>query len=236
MKKIITTIILLTFVILISFNVVSAYNLELVLSADKTDVKVGDEVTVYLTLSKGMQAADFTINYDSNLLEFKSTSLDNNFYTTKEPGKITCSWFDTNDTNKFTFTFTAKSTGIAKFTTTTENFYDGNLQSASSYNEGNLNITLLSSTNNLNINNSEKIDNLSNNSNIINNSENEQEKIEEKPVQTTNNTPNNTTLLTSSNSLPQTGNNSIVIITLIIAIVLIAIISRIKLNKLRDIY
>lgn len=225
MKKILTTIILILCFTLFNFNVVSAYNLELILSADKTDVKVGDTVTVTLTLSKGMQAADFTINYDSNLLKFETASLGKNFYSTKEPGKIICSWFDAKDTTEFTFTFSAISSGTAKFTTTTENFYDGSLQAASSYSEGNLNVTLLSatsinmgSTQNQTTNNTQDITNITKNSN-----QEEIKQIETKKEDTT---------LTS---LPQTGNNSTLFICIAFSVIILAIVSKVKLNKLRDI-
>lgn len=189
MKKITIVLLLLIISIFIFSNVILAYNLELILSADKTDVKVGDKVTVTLSLSQGMQAADFSVNYDSNLLKFESASIGKNFYSTKEPGKIMCSWFDTNDTSKFTFTFVAIASGIAKFTTTTENFYNGNLQAASSYNEGDLNITLLSS---VNAGSSSNITNVENNTNVnINNnqSNNEQtiEQIQTKQEETVTN-------------------------------------------------
>ena len=75
MKKITIVLLLLIISIFIFSNVILAYNLELILSADKTDVKVGDKVTVTLSLSQGMQAADFSVNYDSNLLKFESASI-----------------------------------------------------------------------------------------------------------------------------------------------------------------
>lgn len=241
MKKILTSIILFLFIILLYFNVVSAYNLELILSADKTDVKVGDKVTVTLSLSQGMQAADFTINYDSNLLKFETASLGANFYSTKEPGKIICSWFDTKDATKFTFTFNAISSGTANFTTTTENFYDGNLQSASSYNEGNLDITLLSSTN-ISMGTSQTTDNniqdIKKENNTKVNSTTNTEVINKNasstyPTQTSNiSTINNSS---STTSLPQTGNNSVFMISIVFGVITLAIISKIKLNKLKDI-
>ena len=241
MKKILTSIILFLFIILLYFNVVSAYNLELILSADKTDVKVGDKVTVTLSLSQGMQAADFTINYDSNLLKFETASLGANFYSTKEPGKIICSWFDTKDATKFTFTFNAISSGTANFTTTTENFYDGNLQSASSYNEGNLDITLLSSTN-ISMGTSQTTDNniqdIKKENNTKVNSTINTEVINKNasstyPTQTSNiSTINNSS---STTSLPQTGNNSVFMISIVFGVITLAIISKIKLNKLKDI-
>lgn len=227
MKKIKNIIILSIFMILLNLNIVSAYDLDLKLNANKTDVKVGDEVIVTLTLSKAMQAADFSINYDINLLNFKSSSLNNNFYnSTKEPGKILCSWFDTKDTSTFTFTFTAISTGTAKFTTTTENFYDGNLKAASSYNEGNLNITLLSATN----------ENTSTQPNKIT-SKIETYKpssIDTLPANTTTNSFG-TTNITSTVPIPQTGNNSIIFIFIISVGIIFTIVGKIKLNKLRDI-
>lgn len=245
MKKITLILILVIINIFMFSNVILAYNLELILSADKTDVKVGDTVTVTLTLSKGMQAADFIINYDSNLLQFETASLGKNFYSTKEPGKIICSWFDTKDTTEFTFTFIAISSGTAKFTTTTENFYDGNLQSASSYNEGKLNITLLSSTNNI-----QDTTNIAQNPN-----QEEIQQIETKKEDNTLNSINktettnknnsstytaqsnkNTEILSSTNNtLPQAGDNTILFITIILGLIILAVISKIKLNKLRDI-
>lgn len=192
MKKISITLILLIISIFMISNVVLAYNLDLNLSTDKTDVKVGDKVTVTLTLSQGMQAADFSINYDNNLLQFENASLGKNFYSTKVPGKITCSWFDTKDTTQFTFTFIAKSSGTARFTTTTENFYNGNLQAASSYNEGNLNITLLSAGS---TGTSSTITNLNNNTttNTENNTETDEIiEVDEKDIINNNNQSNNT--------------------------------------------
>lgn len=261
MKRIVTIIIVLLLVSIIYLNTVSAYNLELELSADKTDVKVGDEVTVTLNISKGMQAADFTINYDSNLLKFKSGSLGSNFYNANTPGKVVFSWFDTNDKNTFTFTFIAISSGVAEFSTTTENFYDGNLKSASSYNEGSLNITLLSSnslntnenkTNALNTNNTQNTSSTQEMPNITQTTEQKKEetlstttssnkKIVNAPTSTNSSNYTTQSQLSSTNStstnksLPQTGESSTLFICIAIGVITLAIISKIKLNKLRDI-
>ena len=203
MKKITIVLLLLIINIFIFSNVILAYNLELILSADKTDVKVGDKVTVTLSLSQGMQAADFSINYDNNLLQFESASIGKNFYTTKEPGKIMCSWFDTNDTSKFTFTFVAIASGTAKFTTTTENFYNGNLQAASSYNEGNLNITLLSA---VNAGNSSTITNVSNNQSV-NTENNKEESNNSQTIQQIETKQEQTTINSSTKNINQTNTN-----------------------------
>lgn len=250
MKKIITTIILSIFIILLSFNIVSAYNLELILSADKNNVNVGDTVTVTLTLSKGMQAADFTINYDSNLLKFENTSLEKNFYNSQEPGKILCSWFDTNDTVNFKFTFTAIASGTAQFTTSTENFYDSNLQAASSYQEGNLNVTLLSASSNIDNNlitptTPNNSNNANNNNNIPNNNSSSSNIQQIQNTNTNNQNSSNTKTPTnpiqtidnkkSDEILPQTGDNTIIFVSIAFAIIILAITTKIKLNKLRDI-
>lgn len=251
MKKIAITVMLLIISIFVLSNITLAYNLELILSADKSNVKVGDTVTVTLTLSKGMQAADFILNYDSSLLKFESTSLEKNFYNAQEPGKIVCSWFDTNDTVSFDYKFTALSSGNAQFTTKTENFYDGSLQAASSYNEGNLNITLLSASSNItnppiipdNNNNNDVPNNNQNSSGVQqiggtnnNNSNNNSNNTNNIPnINTSNTQTNNNKENSSDEKLPQTGDNTIIFISTAVGIIMLAIITKIKLNKLRDI-
>lgn len=251
MKKIAIIFMLLVISIFVFSNITLAYNLELILSADKSNVKVGDTVTVTLTLSKGMQAADFILNYDSSLLKFESTSLEKNFYNAQEPGKIVCSWFDTNDTVSFDYKFTAIASGNAQFTTKTENFYDGSLQAASSYNEGNLNITLLSASSNItntpttpsNNNNNDVPNNNQSSSEIqqiggtnTNNSNNNSNNTNNIPnINTSNTQTNNNKENSSDEKLPQTGDNTIIFISTAFGIILLAIITKIKLNKLRDI-
>lgn len=252
MKKSKVIAFLLLFVLMFIFykNICYAYNLELVLSSDKTDVKVGDTVNITLTLSKGMQAADFTINYDGSLLEFNSASIGNNFYNANEPGKIVCSWFDTNDTKEFKFTFSAKREGIASFSTTTENFYDGDLNAASSYNEGLLNVRLLSSSsNNYNIQNDQiTYQNTNNNSNENSNivtiqSSNNAKQIENVSSVVQENSKIDNTVVTSgsvnfaktSEKLPQTGDNSFLIILACVLFLGIAIFAKGRFNALKDI-
>lgn len=252
MKKIAIIFMLLVISIFVFSNITLAYNLELILSADKSNVKVGDTVTVTLTLSKGMQAADFILNYDSSLLKFESTSLEKNFYNAQEPGKIVCSWFDTNDTVSFDYKFTAIASGNAQFTTKTENFYDGSLQAASSYNEGKLNITLLSASSNI-TNTPTTPSNNNNNNNVPNNNQSPSEiqqiggtnnNNSNNNSNNTNNIPNINTSNTQTNNnkenssdekLPQTGDNTIIFVSTAFGIILLAIITKIKLNKLRDI-
>lgn len=250
MKKIAIIFMLLVISIFVFSNITLAYNLELILSADKSNVKVGDTVTVTLTLSKGMQAADFILNYDSSLLKFESTSLEKNFYNAQEPGKIVCSWFDTNDTVSFDYKFTAIASGNAQFTTKTENFYDGSLQAASSYNEGKLNITLLSASSNITntpttpSNNNNDVPNNNQSSSEIqqiggtnnNNSNNNSNNTNNIPnINTSNTQTNNNKENSSDEKLPQTGDNTIIFVSTAFGIILLAIITKIKLNKLRDI-
>ena len=247
MKKIAILLIPIIFCMFIYSKPILAYNLELILSSDKNTVNIGEEINVTLTLSKGMQAADFTINYDSNLLKFESSSLGKMFYNTNEPGKISCSWFDTKDTTSFTFKFIAISSGTATFTTTTENFYDGTLKSANSYNEGSLNVVLLSSTsNNLTLNNNSNNENNNNTQNT--NVQNIQQVEESKNTQiinenksTSTNIQNSTTLSSNYSSasantnLPKTGDNKLPFIFIFLILITLAIIFKVKWNKLRDI-
>lgn len=208
-------------------NISYGYNLELILSSDKTNVKIGDEVNITLSISKGMQAADFTINYDSDLLEFKSASIGNNFYNATLPGKIICSWFDTKDTKEFNFIFVAKNEGVALFSTTTENFYDGNLNAASTYTEGKLNVQLLSSG--INTNNIKQVSD----NNITSNIEN----INLQSVQSTSNNLENQKQNNNITSkvLPQTGDNTIILCLFGVILAIIAIIAKMKFNLLKDI-
>lgn len=121
MKKLLS--LLLVFTILIGCaTIVKADTAgSITLSKNVDYVKVGDNVIVTLKTSKTIQSADFKIIYDSEKLEFQSSSLE--LYNEATKGTVAFSWYDVHGTDTFTFTFKAIKEGNADVSTEIEELY-----------------------------------------------------------------------------------------------------------------
>lgn len=144
MKKIVKIFIVSLCVIILMQISIFATDLTLQIRANKEDIKIGDEIKIKVSWSEEMQAADFSLNYDSKKVEYISSYLDDVFVNNQtEKGKIKTAWFSMDDTNKteVEYTFKVIKGGKLKFSTTTEGgFATGNLETPEKYNEGNLTI------------------------------------------------------------------------------------------------
>lgn len=123
MKKIISLIL----VIAILFGVVPIANASsadnVTLAVDKSNVYIGDSVTVTFKISQTIQATDFNINYSSDILKFVNTTVNEEHYNVTEAGIIKVSTYETNGFDTFTFTFLTKAEGNATVSTDIEALY-----------------------------------------------------------------------------------------------------------------
>jgi len=137
-NKLLITIILL----IIVFAQISAFASELTLniSANQDKIKKGDEFAVKVLWDKGMQAADFSLKYNSEKMEFVKSDLED-IYINDENGEVKTSWFSLDDTNKteIEYIFKAKKGGKAEFSTIINGgFATGELEIPEQYIQDNL--------------------------------------------------------------------------------------------------
>ena len=147
MKKNVVKIFFLLFVLVASINsIIFASTLNLKIDTNKEKIKKGEEVNVTVSWSEGMQAADFSLKYDTNKLEYINCDLEEVFINNNiEAGEIKTAWFsmDNEDKTKITYTFKAKKSGKAEFETITNGgFATGNLEIPSQYNEAKSTISI----------------------------------------------------------------------------------------------
>lgn len=123
MKKILSVILLIAilFGIVPIANASSADNVTL--AVDKSNVYIGDSVTVTFKISQTIQATDFNINYSSDILKFVNTTVNEEHYNVTEAGIIKVSTYETNGFDTFTFTFLTKAEGNATVSTDIEALY-----------------------------------------------------------------------------------------------------------------
>ena len=138
LKKRINIIIVFTLIILllIKFNVFAVEVLILKTLTDKETYSVNDVVTVTIDWKNGMQAASYTINYDSDKLEFKSANIAESFYNSTKAGELKINWASMNeeDFTKMTFEFITIKKGNANISVSNvEAFADGNIVSPDKY-------------------------------------------------------------------------------------------------------
>lgn len=136
-KKVLTRIIIF-FVITIYLLQVSIYanTLTLRVNTDKDEYKIKEKVVVTVDWESKMQAASYTIKYDSDILEFKSTNIAESFYNSTKVGEIKINWVSMNeeDFTKMTFEFIAIKKGNANILVSkVEAFADGNVVGPDKY-------------------------------------------------------------------------------------------------------
>ena len=121
---------------------VFANELALTISADKEEINVEDEIKIKVSWNKAMQAADFTLNYDTEKVTYIKSNIDEVYISNnEEQGMLKTSWvsLDNTDKTEIEYTFKIKKGGKAKFTTTIDGgFATGNLEIPTKYSEGEL--------------------------------------------------------------------------------------------------
>lgn len=147
MKKNVVKIFFLLFVLLASINsIIFASTLNLKIDTNKEKIKKGEEIKVTVSWSEAMQAADFSLKYDTNKLEYVNCDLEEIFINNNiEAGEVKTAWFSINNEDKteITYTFKAKKSGKAEFETIINGgFATGNLEIPSQYNEAKSTISI----------------------------------------------------------------------------------------------
>ena len=130
----------LFFIFLLTISIVNANTLKLDITTENKKIKKDEEITIKVSWNQKMQAADFTLNFDNNKLEYVNANIDEVFINTKD-NKIKTSWASMDDTDKteFEYKFKVKKVGNFKFTTTIDGgFADGNLVKPTDYKNGEL--------------------------------------------------------------------------------------------------
>ena len=137
-KKLLISIILL---IIVCVQIpVFARDLTINILTEQNEIKKGDEFTVKVTWDQGMQAADFSLKYDGEKIEFINSNLEE-FYINNEEGEVKTSWFSMDDTNKteIEYIFKAKKSGKVEFSTKINGgFATGELEIPEQYIQNNL--------------------------------------------------------------------------------------------------
>lgn len=117
MKKIVSIILLIT-ILLGLVPIVNAETTDNVtFTVDKTTANIGDTVTVTLKTSQEVEAVDFSINYSQDIFEFISTSISSDDMYDDKGDRVQICAYNTKGFDTFTFSFKAKSKGIATFST-----------------------------------------------------------------------------------------------------------------------
>lgn len=143
MRKNILKISIVAIIFILLIQITSfATNLTIQTTTNGNVYSVGATVTTTIDWTEGMQAAGFTLEYNSTKLEFVEASIGENFYNISEPilnnetgeyvRSITVSWasFEEVDLTNMTFTFKTLKTGEAKIAiTNADGFSNGNLES-----------------------------------------------------------------------------------------------------------
>lgn len=143
MKKIISIMTVLVIVLAmatVSNAAITEKTAKLNVSVSKSQVKVGDEVTVTVSWKDKMEAIDLELGFDKNKVEYVSSSMSEDYIATDRiaDGVVQISWFSMNGQgkNSITYTFKAKANGDATFTTAEAILADENVESPEDYTYG----------------------------------------------------------------------------------------------------
>lgn len=230
MKNIIKAMLLFISIITIIPIVTFASTLTLKVITDKSQYKVGDIVTATIDWKEKMQAASFVIRYDSDVLEFKSSSVEDTYYSTDTKGEILVNWFAMNDSELTNIKFEFKTLKIGNTDISIKNvdgFADGNIKSPTDYEYnsiGKVNVVA-------NSNNSSNEENKQNdNGSASNEKDNENAGKETKKAYSTKEEESKTN---ANTKLPNTGVSTFIFPILIISV--FGIIGYIKYKRLSGI-
>ena len=123
--------------------------LKLDLTANKTKIKIGQEIKIKVSWNYGMQAADFYLDYDSEKLEFIKADISEDYINIKEKNQIRTAWFSMDNTDKteIEYTFKAKKSGTVNISTNSESggFATGELIRPINYKDANIVIEISNS-------------------------------------------------------------------------------------------
>lgn len=110
MKKcVISAIILILTLGILSGNTIAA---SASISSSSRELKVGDKITVTVNFGQKVSAAQFTLNFDSNKLEYGSCYCSGDGISEFKPTTKRFGYIGTkSDTSSVSFNFTARSTG-----------------------------------------------------------------------------------------------------------------------------
>jgi len=146
MKNKLFKISILTIILMMCLQIcIFASTLKLNIKADKEKIEIGEEVKVTVSWDKGMQAADFSLVYDSKKLEYVGSDLEEDFVN-NEDGEVKTAWFSLDNTDKteIEYTFKAIKSGRVKFSTKINGgFATGELQIPEEYENAKLKIKVL---------------------------------------------------------------------------------------------
>lgn len=154
MKNILFKITILT-IILITYLQISIFagTLKLNLTANKEKLEIGEEVKITVSWNEGMQAADFSLLYDSKKLEYVGSELED-YYINNENGEVKTAWFsiDNIDKTQIEYTFKAKKSGTVQISTKINGgFATGELQVPETYENAELEVKIAGGINILTI-------------------------------------------------------------------------------------
>ncbi len=115
MKKCVWKILILTIILVLCIQIkLFATALTLVTSTDKDFYNLEENVIVTVNWVEAMQAAGFTIKYDSTKLELKSASISDTYYNTETVGLVKVNWASMEEIDYTQMTFTFKAIGGGK--------------------------------------------------------------------------------------------------------------------------
>lgn len=110
-------------------SVFALENLNISITTSNANAKVDDVIDIYVNWQEKMQAADYTLNYDSDKLEFISANISESNYSSDTPGKITICWYsESNGVAEMTFKFKVIGEGDANLSVNPEAFANENLE------------------------------------------------------------------------------------------------------------
>ena len=133
-KKISIVIITIILMCIMAKPVFAVETLGISVLSSKNNVDKGEEIEVTVKLSQGMQAADFYIEYNSEVLEYVETE-ELSSYIGNSNGKLIVSWFsaDNKDRTEFKIKMKAKKAGDVQLKLVAENFATGDLEKPKGY-------------------------------------------------------------------------------------------------------
>lgn len=145
MKNKLLKITILTILLIMYLQIsIFASSLKLNIKVDKEEVKVGEEVKITVYWDKGMQAADFSLLYDSKKLEYIGSDLEKDFINSVD-GEVKTAWFSLDNTDKtqIEYTFKTKKSGKVGITTKINGgFATGELEIPETYENGELKLKI----------------------------------------------------------------------------------------------
>lgn len=145
MKNKILKVIMFLIIILMLMQI-KIFALTLNVKSNKKDAIVGDKIKVTVSWNEGMQAADYSLKYDKEKLDYLKSSIDDVYVSdNEETGDLKTAWFsmDNKDLKEITYIFKVKKSGTAEFSTKINGgFATGELEVPKSYELGNLKLEI----------------------------------------------------------------------------------------------